>query len=493
MKKFKISISLKLALILLLVFILFLFFLTYLNITHLDDFFVDNYSEKGEALARSFDVSLGYLSDINNTTALQDFVNATMASNPEILQLRIFRPNEEDKLQVVASSTLIDRGMIGDRYHNFSYCRSVDSREHIVVYYLDERREIPVITIIVPINQSTSIYGIYEIVFSMQQAYIDLARSINFLVAVAVVSFFFLFLILLILLRYSIVKPIITLRNVARKVGRGDLSARVNILSKDELGDLAYSFNQMTRDLKNSQEKIERQNKTLQGLLKQKDIFIGQLGHDLKNPLTPLVGLLPIIESQEKDPNLKKHLQVIRSNVEYMRELIFKTLELARLRSSSVKLNFENLVLADEIDHVIKSQKIFLKKHYVTVENMVDAYLTVSADRLLLTELLKNLISNSVKYTPHSKGKILFSAKNKNAKVQVDLKDTGIGMTKKQLEWIFDEFYRVEQSGDHYESHGLGLSICKHIVKLHGGKIWATSAGKGKGSTFSFTLPKGKT
>ena len=292
----------------------------------------------------------------------------------------------------------------------------------------------------------------------------------------------------LFLLRRIIVNPIISFRNTASKVGKGNLDAKVDISSKDELGELASAFNQMTRDLKKSRSKIERYSKTLEKLLDQKDEFIGQLGHDLKNPLTPLVGLLPMITEQEKDPTIKEHLKVITTNVEYMRELIFKTLELAKLRSPDTKFDFENLNLSKVVDGVADNMALFLKDSKMKLVNKVKDKIMVWADPLRLSEVFNNLISNAVKYTEGA-GMVTIDAEEGDEFVTISVSDTGIGMSQEQLNRVFDEFYMADKASSKvYGSSGLGLSIVKRVVEKHGGKIWVESLGVGKGSTFFFTI-----
>jgi len=254
------------------------------------------------------------------------------------------------------------------------------------------------------------------------------------------------------------------------------------------LGELSNAFNQMTDDLKKSRAKIEDYNKILENLLDQKDEFIGQLGHDLKNPLQPLVGLLPVIMEKEKDPTIKEHLRLIIHNVEYIRDLIIKTLQLARLRSSNIQFDMENLNLMKEVDNVLTSQKLFLNENKITAKNNINEEIFIEGDKLRLGELFNNLITNAIKYTPESGGMITIDAERDDDFVSIYVKDTGVGMTEEQLGKIFDEFYKVDTSRNEMDSSGLGLSICKRIVEKHGGNIWVESQGKGKGTTFYFTL-----
>jgi len=271
-------------------------------------------------------------------------------------------------------------------------------------------------------------------------------------------------------------------------IGKGELETKVDIKSRDEIGQLAIDFNQMAIDLKESRDKLHEYNRILEDLLKQKDEFIGQLGHDLKNPLQPLVGLLPMLIEKEKDPHTKEILEVMNKNAEYMQELIFKTLQLAKLRSSNIKFDFENTNLFEEVENVIKSENILLKENNFIVENKISKDLFIQADKLRLVEVFKNLISNAIKYKSGDKGKIVIDAQREDEWATVSISDEGIGMSEDQLEKVFDEFYKADRFSSEQRSSGLGLSICKKIVEKHGGKIWVDSKGLGKGTTFYFKL-----
>ena len=313
--------------------------------------------------------------------------------------------------------------------------------------------------------------------------------KMQYVILLSVILLFSSVLLFLIILRKIIVKPITNFRDKAKKIGSGKLDTTVDISSKDEFGDLAETFNQMAKDLKESRVKIEEYNRILEKLLEQKDEFIGQLGHDLKNPMQPLVGLLPILIEKEKNSENKEMLEVMHTNVEYMQDLIFDTLKLAKLRSDNIDFNYENLKLREETEKVVKSQKTMLDEKNIKIVNKIKKDIKVYADRLRLQEVFKNLINNSVKYTEKSGGTITLNAEQtKNDKIKISIKDTGIGMTSEQLKKVFDEFYKADRQTSDYHSTGLGLAICKRIVEKHGGKIWVESKGPGKGSTFNFTI-----
>jgi len=481
------SLSLKITIIVVFVSTAIIFSLTYININWQEEFFEDDYRERAEVLASSLDASIESQLPLNKTDDLQKFIENVNLTNQDLLLLNVCIKTEAEDLITYVSSDLNQVGKESSEYNYISFNQSIKNNEKIVVLIKQGETRPYTITIISPINISGEFLGTYEMVFSMEKTYVVLDTQINYLILISTICVFVIVFIFLLLLRKTIVKPIISLRDNAQKVGKGDLDTKIDINSNDELGELAFAFNQMTIDLKKSRDKINMYSKTLEKLLDQKDEFIGQLGHDLKNPLVPLVGLLPMIVEKEKDENLKEHLKIILKNVEFIRDLIFETLELARLRSSKIKFDFQNINLSKEITNIVEQQKLYLKENKMDIKNRIKDNIFVKADRLRLAELINNLISNAVKYTKDSK-EVIIDAKKEDKYVTISFTDNGIGMTKEQIDRIFDEFYMADESRRRVDSSGLGLSICKRIVEKHGGKIWVDSPGPNKGSTFYFKL-----
>jgi len=238
---------------------------------------------------------------------------------------------------------------------------------------------------------------------------------------------------------------------------------------------------------KNLERKVKERTSEVEKLLLQKDEFIGKLGHDLKNPLSPIVNLIPLLEKREKNPESKEILEAIHRNADNMKNLVIKTIELARLNSPNTKLLINDTNLLDEINDVVKRNKRFLKENNIEIDNSIDENIVIKADKLRIEELFDNIIKNSIKYIGKA-GTITIDAKQDKNFITVSIKDTGIGMNKEQLSHIFDEFYKADESRHDFNSSGLGLPICKRIVEKHGGKIWAESSGEGKGTTFYFTF-----
>jgi PAS domain S-box-containing protein len=256
--------------------------------------------------------------------------------------------------------------------------------------------------------------------------------------------------------------------------------------AEKELHEAHEKLKSLNLDL---EKKVEERTVEINKLLKQKDDFINQLGHDLKNPLNPIVNLLPIVEKKEQDSNSKEMLQIINRSANYMKNLVIKTIKLAQLNSSTTNFSFEDTNLLDIINEVLDKNKLIFDKNQLEINNSINKNIQVYVDRLRIDEVFDNLISNAIKYSPQGSRISIYAEENPNS-VTISIEDTGIGMKKDKISYIFDEFYKADESRHDFDSSGLGLPICKRIIEKHNGRIWAESHGKGKGTKMSFTLPK---
>jgi PAS domain S-box-containing protein len=240
------------------------------------------------------------------------------------------------------------------------------------------------------------------------------------------------------------------------------------------------------------EKRVKERTADVEKLLKQKDEFISQLGHDLKTPLTPLNVLLPIIKEREQDPQQKELLGTVYNNVLYMKNLVMKTLTLAQLNSPNTVLSLQETDLSVYIHDILDMERPLIQGKNVIFENNIPSDTNVQIDLLQIRELFDNLISNAIKYSQADEVKLTLDAKQMNDCYVVSVKDNGIGIEANQIEHVFDEFYKADYSRHDLQSTGLGLSICKRIVEKHGGRMWVESQGKDKGSTFFFTLKSHK-
>jgi PAS domain S-box-containing protein len=258
-----------------------------------------------------------------------------------------------------------------------------------------------------------------------------------------------------------------------------------------DITDLKKAHEELTLMNKELEQKVEERTEDIKHLLKQKDEFINQLGHDLKNPLGPFIHLLPILKKHmttEKDAEI---VEVLQRNAKYMLNLVKRTIELAKLNSSKTEFNFEFVDLSDLIDEVLYANSSLFDESNMIVENLISSRIPTRVDTLHIQEVFTNLFNNAVKYT-NGPGKISIDAKKSDESILVSVKDTGIGINSDQLTYLFDEYFKADPSRHDFDSSGLGLPICKRIIERHGGRIWAESPGIGEGSTFYFTLPVSK-
>ncbi len=237
--------------------------------------------------------------------------------------------------------------------------------------------------------------------------------------------------------------------------------------------------------------KVEERTAEVRNLLKQKDDFINQLGHDLKSPLTPILNLLPTVMKNPEDyQKNKERLEIIYRNALYIKNLVNDTLKLARLNSATVQLNNEPVAISSVITETLKELEPLILEKNIRVQNHITSPYVVTADVIQLKEVFTNLFSNSIKFMDHY-GTLTISAEKKphDAYISISITDTGIGLTSEQKKHLFQEFYKADPSRHDIGSSGLGLTICKNIIERHGGSISVESLGLGKGTTFTFTLP----
>ncbi len=273
----------------------------------------------------------------------------------------------------------------------------------------------------------------------------------------------------------------------------GNIALGQDITERKKYEDKINKQNEELNDInKNLEEIVKERTNQIQHLLCQKDEFINQLSHDLKTPLTPMMVLLPLLKEKIKNKKDNESFDVILRNVYFMKDLVNKTIDLAKLNSGIIELEFENIKLNEELELVVSNNQVLFDQNNIKFINKIKNPIYVYADKIRLDEVFNNLITNAIKYSPNKGGKIFIDGREDKNIITISVKDTGVGMDSDQIQCIFDEFYKVDDSRHELDSSGLGLTITKKIVEKHGGKIWVESEGKGKGSTFYFTLKKDK-
>lgn len=225
---------------------------------------------------------------------------------------------------------------------------------------------------------------------------------------------------------------------------------------------------------------------------KEKRQFISDVSHELRTPLTAIKGYVDVLlltASHNLTPDQLNYLNIIKNNTNRLRALIEDILEFSR-PDSKKKLTFTQVDIPTVIDEVVQSLRLEYERKGMTVRiDASPALPYVIADPKRVGQIIFNLFSNAVKYTYEGGSITVRAFVNRANMIQIEVEDTGVGMSPEQLKKLFRPFYRADNPlRDVAGGTGLGLSIAKQLVEMHGGEIWVTSE-LGKGSTFSFAIP----
>jgi signal transduction histidine kinase len=219
-----------------------------------------------------------------------------------------------------------------------------------------------------------------------------------------------------------------------------------------------------------------------------KDEFLAMLGHELRNPLAPIVTALALMRRHEH-AEIDRELSIVQRQVQHVVRLVDDLLDVARITRGKMTLKLEDVDLADIVTTSIETAAPLLEQRRHTLEVEVPRGILIHGDRARLAQVVANLLTNAAKYTDPG-GKVEVRARGGGGVVELSVRDNGIGMSDELLGRVFDLFEQgarsIERSGG---GLGLGLAIVRNIVNLHGGTVSATSAGAGKGSEVLVRLP----
>ncbi len=271
-----------------------------------------------------------------------------------------------------------------------------------------------------------------------------------------------------------ITSPIRALTVSARRLGQGDFSQRVSIKSRDEVGQLATTFNSMAGDL----ERIEKLRRDM----------VADVAHELRTPLSNVAGYLEAIRDEVVKPDTAT-ISSLSEEVDLLSRLVDDLQELALADAGELKLLRQPEDLSQLIDQSVKAVQVKVANKGIEANTDISPELPlVNIDYHRIAQVLRNLLENAIKHTNYG-GKITVSAQQFDSSIKVSVADTGEGIPAEDLPNMFERFYRVDKSRTRNGGgSGLGLTIAKRLVEAHGGAIGVQSE-LGKGSCFFFTLP----
>jgi PAS domain S-box-containing protein len=262
-------------------------------------------------------------------------------------------------------------------------------------------------------------------------------------------------------------------------------------LAEEEFRSMEKRFH---RELAATNRELQRRNEEVERANQLKSEFLASMSHELRTPLHTIIGFSELLREELQgplNPKQRRFIEHIHRDSKHLLALINDILDLSRIESGRVELHAEVFVAAIAVEEVLGSIRPSAESKAIAVESQLSPEHVLRADPIRFKEVLFNLLSNAVKFTPHG-GRVTISAGTSDEPdfCCFAVEDTGVGIPADNHIAIFDKFYQVGSTTKGVrEGTGLGLAITKHLVEMHGGRIWVESE-PGSGSRFSFTMPR---
>ena len=281
--------------------------------------------------------------------------------------------------------------------------------------------------------------------------------------------------VLSILLTSRLTTPLRRIAAAARKFGGGDFSVRVPVDGDDEVAQLAQTFNNMASSL----ETIDSSRAS----------FMGNIAHELRTPMTTIKGFIDGMLDGTIPPEMQQHyLSLVSQEVGRLARLTQNMLDITKLEAGEYRVHASSYDVWETITAVVLSAEQRIEENKIQIDGFAPSKTMVYADADLVYQVFYNIFDNAIKFTPEG-GTIALSVTKSGGAVTISVQNTGEGISPEALPFVFERFYKEDKSrGLNAWGNGLGLHICKVLVNLSGGKIWAESE-LGSWCRFSFTLP----
>ncbi|HEY6585818.1 MAG TPA: ATP-binding protein [Candidatus Methanoperedens sp.] len=240
-------------------------------------------------------------------------------------------------------------------------------------------------------------------------------------------------------------------------------------------------------------EELRSENERLIFANKTRSEFLAIMSHELRTPLTSVIGYSLILQGRTQGKLNKKQMlfvdNILKSS-KHLLTLINNILDMAKMEAGKLEMAIEEISVPDTVNEILNLIKENAAEHNIILKKEFDHEVkTIKADRRAVKQIFFNLLSNAIKFSKQEGGIVTVSVKREGDMVKISVSDTGIGIKGEDMPRLFQEFEQLDSGiARKYEGTGLGLAITKHLVELHGGKIWVESI-PGKGSKFTFLLP----
>jgi signal transduction histidine kinase/CHASE3 domain sensor protein len=255
--------------------------------------------------------------------------------------------------------------------------------------------------------------------------------------------------------------------------------------------DLEHRVEERTAELADVNRQLEERNREVEHANRMKSEFLARMSHELRTPLNAIIGFSDLLAEESAGPlsdKQRRFISHVSAGARHLLQLINDVLDVSKIEAGKIDLNIADFVAADAIVEVLSVIKPLAESKGIQTDSKVGADLLIRADRIRFKQILYNLLTNAVKFTQEG-GKVDIDASLEKDFVRISVSDTGIGITPEEQAAIFEEFHQVGgTTKGANQGTGLGLTITRRLVELHGGKIWVESK-PDEGSHFSFTIP----
>jgi len=272
-----------------------------------------------------------------------------------------------------------------------------------------------------------------------------------------------------------IVQPVEEMKIASRRIAAGSYEERVEVTGEDELADLAQSFNQMANTLALTEERRRQ--------------LIGDVAHELRTPLSSIKSVLEGLQDGVLPSELTTFLDIQRE-VNRLQRLVYDLGELSQAEAGQIPLDLELINPANFVQTAAERLRLqFADKGVAMHLELSQELPPVHVDPERMAQVMLNLLGNALQYTSQG-GKVTVRARAGEKELAIGVEDTGIGLAAEDLNHIFERFYRADKSRSRAGGgSGIGLTISKHLVEAHNGRLTAASPGPDQGSTFTVHLP----
>jgi signal transduction histidine kinase len=285
---------------------------------------------------------------------------------------------------------------------------------------------------------------------------------------------------------WSVIGPVQRMNERLGEIASGDFGQQVRVANRDELGTLAANLNRMNDEL-------GRLYRELETASRHKSEFLANMSHELRTPLNAIIGFSEVLQERmfgDLNDKQAEYIDDIITSGHHLLALINDILDLSKVEAGRMELDLTRFDLPLALESTLALVRERATRQGLRLELTVDERVgPVVADERKVRQVLLNLLSNAVKFTPEG-GWVAVRTASVAGAVEIAVSDAGIGIAAEDQATVFEEFRQVgSDTARKREGTGLGLTLARKFVELHGGRIWVTSE-VGKGSTFTFTLPE---